>query len=284
MLTQKTFEGSAVSLSYREGPASGPALLLLHGLTQRWQAFLPLLPQVLLTHHVFAIDLRGHGLSGHVKDGYRGEDYGRDVIEFLEQVIKEPVIVFGHSLGGMVGIYVAGCLPQMVRALIVGDSSLFRQNTNRAVYLEMFQKTLALLERRLDGETLSRELGEMTLHSPVYGEIQMKSLPNTDEAYLAAWASSLSHMDPAALAMTLDGRASENWRPKEFLQRVQCPTLLLQADPKVGGLMTDEDVAGARTLLRHSLRVQIKGVGHSLQMSDAAPIGRVVGNFLASLE
>jgi len=284
MLIQKSFAGSVVALNYREGPASGPALLLLHGLTQRWQAFLPLMPQLVLTHHVFAIDLRGHGLSGHVNDGYRGEDYGRDFVEFVEQVVKEPVILFGHSLGGMVGIHVAGYLSKLVRALIVGDSSLFRQNANRAVYFEMFQKTLALLERRLDQETLRRELGEMTLHSPAYGEIQMKALPNTDEAYLAAWASSLSHMDPAALAMTLDGRASENWRPKEFLQKVECETLLLQADPKLGGLMTDEDVAGARSLLRNSLHVQLKGVGHSLQMSDAPAVGRVVTNFLAGLE
>ena len=283
MLTQKSFEGSAVALNYMEGPSDGPALLLLHGLTQRWLAFLPLLPQLVFTNHVFAVDLRGHGLSGHVKDGYRGEDYAQDIIEFIEQVVKGPVILFGHSLGGMVGIYVAGCLPKLVRALIVGDSSLFRQNANRAVYFEMFQKTLALLERRLDQETLRRELSEMTLHSAAFGEVQMKTLPNTDEAYLAAWASSLARMDPAALAMTLDGRAIEKWRPKEFLQKVECETLLLQADPKLGGLMTDEDVLGARGLLRKSLHVQVGGVGHSLQMSDAAAVGRVVTNFLVSI-
>lgn len=284
MLTQKTFQGSVVALNYREGPASGPALLLLHGLTQRWQAFLPLIPQLALTHHVFAVDLRGHGLSGRVKDGYRGEGYGQDVVEFIDQVAKEPVVMFGHSLGGMVGIYVAGCLPRRVRALIVGDTPVFRQNANRAMFFEMFQKTLMLLERRLESESLRRELGEMVLHSPVYGETQMRSLPNIDEAYLAAWASSLSHMDPTALAMTLDGRASENWRPKEFLEKVECPTLLLQADPKMGGLMTDEDVAGARGLLRHSMHVQIQGVGHSLQMTEAAAVARVIANFLGGLE
>src|SRR5438270_11710233 len=122
MLTKKTFRGSAVSLNYMEGPSSGPALLLLHGLTQRWQAFLSLISQLTQTHHVFAPDFRGHGLSGRVAEGYRGEEYAHDTLEFIDQVIKGPVVIFGHSLGGMVGAYVAGCRSQRVRALVIGDS------------------------------------------------------------------------------------------------------------------------------------------------------------------
>ncbi|HVZ19010.1 MAG TPA: alpha/beta hydrolase, partial [Terriglobales bacterium] len=248
MLTRKTFRGSAVSLNYMEGPAGGPALLLLHGLTQRWQAFLQLLPQLTQTHHVFVPDLRGHGESGHMKGGYRGEGYGQDILEFLDQVVKEPVIIFGHSLGGLVGIWVSGYRKEQVRALIVGDSKLFLRDLNGSMYGEMFGKTLALLRESREFEFLRRGVSEMLLHSPVYGEVPMKMLPVCDEAYIAAWARSLSHMDPETIEMTLDGRAAENWRPEEYLPKVKCPTLLLQADPKMGGLMTDEDVRRARTL------------------------------------
>ena len=280
MLTQKTFRGSSVSLNYMEGPEGGPALLLLHGLTQGWRAFAQLMPQLTQTHHVFAPDLRGHGESGHLKGGYRGEDYGDDILEFIDKVVNGPVIIFGHSLGGMIGVWAAGCRPERVRALIVGDSKLFLRDLNGSMYGEMFEKTLAILRQGQDYEHLRGAVAEMILHSPVYGEVPMKMLPGCDEAYIAAWARSLSHVDPETIEMTLDGRAAENWRPQEFLGKVKCPTLLLQADPKMGGLMTDEGVQRARTLLADVYHVQIKRIGHSLQMSEAAPVLRAVTNFL----
>jgi len=284
MLTRKTFQGTAVSLNYMEGPPGGPALLLLHGITQRWQAFLPLMPQLTQTHHVFAPDLRGHGLSGRVPRGYRGEDYSHDILEFIDQVIAEPVIIFGHSLGGMVGVYVAACRQKPVQALVIGDSWFLRGNPNHSAYVEMFQKTLALLQTTRDFQSLRRELPEMVLHSPVYGEVPMKSFPKFDEPYLTAWARSLSQLDPDTLAMTLDGTAVENWRPEEFLRNIKCPTLLMQADPKMGGLMSDNDVKLARELLPNSMHVRMDGLGHSLHMSEAAPVLRVLANFMGSLE
>jgi pimeloyl-ACP methyl ester carboxylesterase len=283
MLTHKTFPGSAVPSNYIEGPPGGPALLLLHGLTQRWQVFLPLMAQLTQTHHVFAPDFRGHGGSGHLKDGYRGEEYSNDVIEFIERTIDKPVTIFGHSLGGLVGVYIAGCRPETVKALIVGDSRMFLHNFNRTMYVEMFEKTLVLLEKNRDFDFLRRELPEMVLHS-ANGPVAMKSFPKFDEPYLAAWARSLSQLDPDTLRMTLDGRAAENWRPQEFLSKVKCPTLLMQGDPKMGALMSDDDVAQARELMRDTMHVRVEGVGHSLHISDPAPVLRALGSFLLALE
>jgi pimeloyl-ACP methyl ester carboxylesterase len=84
--------------------------------------------------------------------------------------------------------------------------------------------------------------------------------------------------------MTLDGRAAQNWHPEKLLPKVQCPTLLMQADPKMGGLMSDEDVKQVRDLLPDSIHIRMNGLGHSLQMSEAAPVLRVLTNFLISIE
>jgi len=283
MLTQKTFQGSAVSLNYMEGPPSGAPVLLLHGMTQRWQAFTTLIPQLVVAHHVFAPDFRGHGLSGRVKDGYRIENYAQDILEFIEQVIQEPAAIYGHSLGGLVSIYVAGCRPQMVRGIAIGDSKLFMRHLHSLMFGQLFSKTLDLLRANRDFDHLKRKVPDMILQSPLYGEVPMRSLPGCDCAYLAAWARSLSYLDPDTLAMTVDGRAIENWRPQEFVGKVQCPTLLIQADPKLGGLMEDEDVKQARELLRDCLHVRLDGIGHSLQMFQAAPVLRVLSNFFAGV-
>jgi pimeloyl-ACP methyl ester carboxylesterase len=193
------------------------------------------------------------------------------------------VVIFGHSLGGMIAVHVAGCLRERVAALVIGDSRLFLHNFNRTMYVEMFEKTLALLEKSRDFDFLRRELPDMILHSP-NGPVPMKSFPKFDEPYLAAWARSLSQLDPDTLRMTLDGRAAENWRPQEFLSKVQSPTLLMQGDPKMGALMSDDDVAQARELIRDTMQVRVEGVGHSLHISDPAPVLRALGSFLLAVE
>jgi pimeloyl-ACP methyl ester carboxylesterase len=69
------------------------------------------------------------------------------------------------------------------------------------------------------------------------------------------------------------------------LRAISCPVLLLQGDPSHGGLMTDEDVAFAMSLLPEAYHVQIEGAGHDLGLGtwELAPLARAVLNFLESL-
>ena len=121
-LVERTFETGEVRLNYSEGPANGPPLVLLHGLGRRWQVFLPIIPALSMRWHIFAPDLRGHGKSTHVARGYRGPQYSEDICCLLRERISAPAIVFGHSLGGMLAMWVASHHPELVRALILGDN------------------------------------------------------------------------------------------------------------------------------------------------------------------
>ena len=63
MLRESTLETPPGSLNLAEGPANGPVLILLHGFTNRWQTFLPILPGLTKKWQVIAFDHRGHGRS-----------------------------------------------------------------------------------------------------------------------------------------------------------------------------------------------------------------------------
>src|SRR4051812_47158999 len=104
MLTERTFETGDVSINYAEGPRSGPPLVLLHGVTSRWQRFLTLMPVLTQRWHVVAADLRGHGRSGRVPGRYGVMEYAQDVIGLIRHLGDEPAVVLGHSLGAMVGV------------------------------------------------------------------------------------------------------------------------------------------------------------------------------------
>ena len=96
MLKEQTFDTGTVTINYAERPPSGSPLVLLHGGGRRWQGFLPILPALTMRWHVFALDLRGHGKSGHMPGQYRPEHYAADVATFLARTFTQPVSLFGH--------------------------------------------------------------------------------------------------------------------------------------------------------------------------------------------
>ena len=116
MLAERTFGAGEVELNHVEGPDVGPPLLLLHGAADRWQSFLSILPSLVMRWHVYAPDLRGHGLSGRVAGCYAISDYVGDILSFLSGCVRQPAAIYGHSLGGMAGIQLAAENPGWVRS------------------------------------------------------------------------------------------------------------------------------------------------------------------------
>jgi pimeloyl-ACP methyl ester carboxylesterase len=283
-LQERRFHTKTVSLNYAEGEASGPSLVLLHGLGRHWQVFLPLIPSLSQRWHIFAPDLRGHGLSSHVARGYHGFQYAADIVRFLRERVPLPAVLFGHSLGGMVAMWIAANEPQLVRALIVGDSLISIPNFEHSMYPELFTGLRDLARKAGTVEELARGLARIELHVPGLDEpVPIGDLPGNDEASLLAWAHCVQQVDPDAYAMSVDGTSLEAWDGEGLLSRIQCPTLLLQASPELGGLMSDEDVRLAKHLLAHPTHVLFPTLGHSLFIQQAEPVLRTVNDFLESL-
>lgn len=284
MLTEKKLNTATVDLNYMEGPDSGPPLLLLHGITQRWQAFVQVIPALTESYHLFALDFRGHGRSGRVKNSYRGEDFASDALALIDQVIGKPPIIFGHSLGGMVSLYLSAKHPGRVRAQALGDSIIFGTDFAGTVLVSMFTQVRDIVAANLGFEGLQRAIPEMCLESPIFGRVAFKNFPGCDDAYLSAWAKSLSLLDPDVLTMTLSGESFRGWDAADFIKRIQCPTLLIQADPKMAGLTTDNDVAQIKAACPGVQHARIAGIGHALHMLDAPPVVRALTNFLCTLD
>src|SRR5262249_9749855 len=100
-LIEQSFSADGRSLNYARGPANGPPLVLLHGVTRCWRTFLPVLPALTLRHEVFALDFRGHNRSDRAAGRYYVTDYVRDALAFLQSVVQQPAVLYGHSLGSM---------------------------------------------------------------------------------------------------------------------------------------------------------------------------------------
>ena len=277
MLKEQTFDADGVAINYAKGPTSGAPLVLLHGGGNRWQEFLPIIPTLVERWHVFALDLRGHGKSGRVAGQYRPEHYVADVIAFTASQFTEPVILFGHSLGGWIALLSAEQLMDKAGALILGDPPL---NVERFLTFEGSEERQAywraarhLISSGMPVQEMASALAQM------YGMNQDDCLE---------WAKSLNQTDPDVIMYHAEGRLGEYVAHIDLdaaLQRLTCPTLLLQGDPTQGGVLSDEDVEQVIGLLAHSTHAQLKGVGHGLGLStgDVDSLLQATTDFLESL-
>jgi pimeloyl-ACP methyl ester carboxylesterase len=80
---------------------SGPAVVLLHGVTLQWWVWRPMFHLLRDDHRVLAWDMRGHGDS---RSGSRGVTLGAvadDLSTVLARLDVHDAVVVGHSMGGM---------------------------------------------------------------------------------------------------------------------------------------------------------------------------------------
>jgi pimeloyl-ACP methyl ester carboxylesterase len=125
MIEAKTVGLSQMRMNYVESGSSEPAVVLIHGLTDGLEAYLPILEALQGEAHVYALDLRGHGESSHTPGAYRIVDYARDVEEFLGDIVGEPAILVGCSLGALVACCVASRRKAEILGILLEDPPLY---------------------------------------------------------------------------------------------------------------------------------------------------------------
>jgi pimeloyl-ACP methyl ester carboxylesterase len=266
MLVEKSYDTGEVVLNYAEGPDNGPPLLLIHGGFRWWKDFRPIMPELSKNYHLFAPDLRGHGKSGRAKRYYTLKDYSRDVTFLLEDLIQQPTILFGHSLGGWISLMIACNRPETVKALIIGDSPL---------NLRDFRTILRGYSERWTTER----------------ELTMKTYEELLTDFDAESARRLSQVDPEAFRYWIEGcedasafdKLFEGYDISEMLPGIDCPVLLLQGNTKA---LPDTDVELAKSILPYIKHVFFKDHGHylGLDTGDITDLLEAVNSILESIE
>ncbi|WP_235683473.1 alpha/beta fold hydrolase [Mycolicibacterium fluoranthenivorans] len=120
-----TVDIDGCEIHYRSwGDPNHPPLMLVHGGAAHsgwWDHIAPLLAR---QHHVLAIDLSGHGDSGH-RQSYTLGGWAKEVLTVATSGKSDarPTIV-GHSLGGWIAASVAMRFGDALNGIVVVDSPL----------------------------------------------------------------------------------------------------------------------------------------------------------------
>lgn len=111
------------ALDYVElGDCTGTPVIALHGVTDSWRSFQPLLPHLNPQLRLFALSQRGHGDSERPAGGYRPRDFADDVLRLMDTIGLPRAVVVGHSMGGVNALRFAIDHPQRVLGLVLAGS------------------------------------------------------------------------------------------------------------------------------------------------------------------
>ena len=132
------------------GPDAGPALLLLHGFgaaSGHWRHCAPRLADQ--GWRVYSLDLLGFGQSAQPARPMDNRLWALQVCAFLDQVVQEPTVVIGNSLGGLTALTAAVLAPNRVRAVVAAplpDPALIQPlPKRRAPWRRRWQRRLLAL-------------------------------------------------------------------------------------------------------------------------------------------
>lgn len=113
------------------GPTDGPLLVGVHGLggaAWNWAAIAPLLTD---RCRLVALDLAGHGLT---RASGRRTTVGanrRLLDRWLREVVGEPGVLIGNSMGGAISLLEGAVAPDLVRGIVLVDPALPRPTFSR---------------------------------------------------------------------------------------------------------------------------------------------------------
>jgi pimeloyl-ACP methyl ester carboxylesterase len=129
-LNNKTLNYKNISINYTDS-GKGTAIVLLHGFLENqgmWDFFVA---EYSKKYRVITIDLLGHGQTGCIGYIHTMEDQADAVNAVLHELRIRKAIFMGHSMGGYVALAFAELYPDMVKGLILQNSTALADSDER---------------------------------------------------------------------------------------------------------------------------------------------------------
>ncbi|GAA5343921.1 pimeloyl-ACP methyl ester carboxylesterase [Planifilum fimeticola] len=290
-------------IHYAEGPDNGPALLLIHGQLMDWTGYARVLPDLAEEYHVFVVDCYGHGKSEKDPQKYSAKAMGRDLVQFIRQVIGEPVVVSGHSSGGLLAVWLTAHSPEWVRGAVFEDPPLFTTLFPRAEKTFNYVDLSTICHRFVQ----QREESDFTLYYVRnsyllkffqdarpgmirYAENYRKKHRDRPLRYwfmppvMNEGFRTLPEYDPRFGVTFYDGSWNEGFDHAAALKKIEKPTVLILANWSYDengillAAMDEKDARRAHTLLKNNRLIKVDS-GHNFHFEKPREFVRILLDF-----
>ena len=140
-----TFTVNRQHIHYVEAGKRGRQIaLLIHGWSSSWYATSPLLGQLAQRFHCIAIDLPGYGQSPPLEETTTIPRYVDLLANLIGQISDGPVVLVGHSMGGMISLTLALSHPVLVERMVLLSPTI---SGRLSTAINLFISPITMLER-----------------------------------------------------------------------------------------------------------------------------------------
>jgi pimeloyl-ACP methyl ester carboxylesterase len=215
-----------------------PPLLLIHGFgasTDHWRKNIAVLQQ---DFEVWAIDLLGFGRSAKPAWEYTSMLWREQIHAFITDVIGQPVVIAGNSLGGYAALSTAALCPSAVVGVVLLNTAgsfteLGDQPVPKPSPVREFLNQCAQVFLRQDWATflVFKYVQQKALIRRTLQQVYLDQSAVTDQLVEDIYRPSLDPGAPKVFASVF--RSPQGEQLDQLLAKLQCPLLLLwgEADP-----------------------------------------------------
>ena len=253
-----------MQLEYAEqGDPSGIPVIMLHGFTDSWKSFEPVLPYLPKSLHVFALSQRGHGNSSKTAATYKPADFANDVAEFIKENKLQPAVIVGHSMGSTNAQCFVSRYPELTKALIlVGSFAGFDKPM-----IHEFKKVIDELNDPIDLSFIT-EFQKSTLTRPVSPEMFQTIIDESLKVPAHVWKG-----------------VAAGWGEAGYLEELRDfdkPTLIIWGDKDA--YCPREDQLLLNKAIRNSKLLVYEGTGHANHWEEPPRFANDVSEFVLKLK
>ncbi|TAN01940.1 MAG: alpha/beta hydrolase [Rhodanobacteraceae bacterium] len=269
-------DGLLLTLETR-GPADAPPVVFAHGFGQSRHAWTRS-AEVLGMHgwRTVTFDARGHGDSGRLADGrYLLEQFVDDLLTVAGSLATPPVLV-GASMGGLLGLAVAGeTRPDPFRALVLVDITPRWES-------EGVERMLGFMRAHPQGfASLDEAAAEVAAYLPQRrrrkDRYELAQLLRRGDDGRLRW-----HWDPALLDTVAHEGERHQQRLLNAARNIDVPVLLVSGGRS--DIVSDATVAEFMQAVPHARHVEIPHATHTLAGDDNAAFTAAIEPFLNTLD
>lgn len=250
------------------GKPDAPVVVLGHGLlfgTSMWRHQIEVLSS---DYRCIAVDWRGQGQTPATESGYDMDTLYADLAALIEHLDVGPVHYAGLSMGGFVGLRLAARRPDLVRSLILIDTSSGPEDPAKI-------KKYRLMAAVFGGFGMKPLLGQVApiMFTPAFLET------DAGKSTVEVWTRELATQDRKGVKKAIRG-VTDRPPVADEIRAISAPTLVIVGSEDVATPVAKaEAIASA---IRTSRIDILAGVGHVSTLEDPARVNALMRDFLAA--
>ena len=269
---------NGLRLRYLEWPGDGEPVVLIHGLTASARSLAALAEGLAPAHRVIAPDLRGRGRSDKPEHGYSYAHHTADLVALLDQLGIARAAVVGHSLGALIGVYLAAHQPARVSRLVLIDAATDTRPEVHAMLGPVIER-LDLVYPSLDAFLgLARALPSFQPWNRYLEEGLLDSLEQLPDGRVRPRCPRRVAEEEAASQRDTSLAALHG--------RIAAPTLILRATdglaPGLPPILTPPEAAAVARAIPDARAVDIPANHYTIAMSPRPDVAQLIADFLAT--